>query len=534
MNYPVRDSHLPVDPLLTDMYQITMAYAYWKTNRHNDTAVFDLFFRRCPFGGEFAIFAGLGEVLRFVENFHFDSERLDYIKSLIPNCDPKFIEWLGQLDCSDMIIHAQQEGSVVFPRVPLMRIIGSLAIVQLLETSLLNLVNYATLVATNAARFRLAAGDSAGLLEFGLRRAQGPNGALSASLYSYIGGFDATSNVLAGKLFGIPVKGTHAHAFVQSFIGLADLSNAEIVTQNGEQVGFFDLVLGKLKEVKEILNISETNQGELTAFIAYAQAFPHGFLALVDTYDTLASGVPNFLAVASALRDCGYAPLGIRLDSGDLVYLSQEARRMIVKILGEETKISIVASNDINEATLLSLREQGHEIDVFGIGTHLVTCQAQPALGGVYKLVEINGKPRIKLSNQPEKITLPGRKQVFRIYGQDGKAILDLLAAEGERVPQAGQKIMCYHPSDHRKRAFVTPGMAVPLLTPVYSGYALRNLATNSVELARNHVKDELEKMRPDHLRLINPTPYKVSLTERLLGYLDVVWSQESIVPEIF
>lgn len=279
-----------------------------------------------------------------------------------------------------------------------MRIEGPVLKTQLLETTLLTLVNYASLVATNAARFRSATGADKTLLEFGLRRAQGPDGGLSASKYCYLGGFDGTSNVLAGKLYGIPVRGTHAHAYVNSYESLEELKERELVDRiTGERRPFADMCLQYLKELGPILKIlpEETHRGELAAFISYAIAFPTSFLALVDTYDVLKTGVPNFLAVARALHECNYQAVGLRLDSGDLAYLSLEVRAAFHETakhfqLPYFEHFTIVASNDINEDTLVSLEKQGHSIDTFGIGTHLVTCQRQPALGCVYKLVEVN------------------------------------------------------------------------------------------------------------------------------------------------
>jgi nicotinate phosphoribosyltransferase len=285
----------------------------------------------------------------------------------------------------------------VFPRIPLLRIEGPIIKTQLLETTLLTLVNFASLVATNAARFRQATGADKTLLEFGLRRAQGPDGGLSASKYCYVGGFDGTSNVLAGKLYGIPIKGTHAHAYVSSYECMNDLTHRELCDRiSGESRPFADLCEGYLAELGPALRIlpGETNKGELAAFVSYAIAFPTNFLALVDTYDVLKSGLPNFLAVARALHECSYQAVGLRLDSGDLAYLSLEVRSKFVDTakkfnLSYFEHFTIVASNDINEDTLVSLEKQGHAIDSFGIGTHLVTCQKQPALGCVYKLVEV-------------------------------------------------------------------------------------------------------------------------------------------------
>lgn len=332
-----------------------------------------------------------------------------------------------------------------------------MGVCQLLETTLLTLVNYASLVATNAARHCLAAGKDKVVLEFGLRRAQGPDGGVSASRYSYLGGVHGTSNVLAGRLFGIPIKGTHAHSFVTSFASPDDLTEEtkKLTDAKGEKTyDFWELV----KAARADLGFYNTNESELVAFTAYARTFPKGFLALVDTYDTLNSGVPNFLVVALALHRLGYKSLGIRLDSGDLAYLSTQTRKLFVdtakriKDISEKKnkdkienvdyfeKFSIVASNDLNEDTINSLNRQGHSIDVFAVGTNLVTCQAQPALGCVYKLVEINGTARIKLSQEANKVTLPGKKAAFRLYGSAGHALVDILVPYKQETPKTNSK----------------------------------------------------------------------------------------------
>eukprot|EP00249_Psilotum_nudum_P018573 c26869_g1_i2 orf=263-1912(+) len=421
-----------VTPLLTDMYQFTMAYAYWKAGKHLDRAVFDLLHRKNPFGGEYTVFAGLEECLRFAAKFHFKETEINYLRTLMPaRCEEGFFVYLKSLDCSDVEIYAIPEGSVVFPRIPFIRVEGPLLVVQLLETTFLNLVNYASLVATNASRYRHVAGKSKCLLEFGLRRAQGPDGGISASKYCYIGGFDGTSNVDAGRRFGIPVRGTHSHAFVSSFMSFDEIREKALPSKDGSCIcdDFLGLVLHwrcRLQAVESLRGIfSETNDSELAAFISYALSFPTEFQALVDTYDVRRSGVPNFCAVALALSELGYKALGIRLDSGDLAYLSIEARKMF-RVLEEEFGVPgfgnfiITASNDITEGTLDALNKQGHEIDAFGIGTHLVTCYTQPALGCVYKLVEIKDQPRMKLSEEIEKVTIPCKKQCFRLYGNEG------------------------------------------------------------------------------------------------------------------
>lgn len=576
-----------VNPMLTDLYQLTMAYAYWKAGRHEDDAVFDLFFRTNPFGGEFTIFAGLEEVLKFVGTYRFTDRDISFLKDgiriskdelqqmfeegvrqgfirktpegyqqftcrredmgswkpieypdrdmvsepLLQNCENGFFEWLNTVDCSRIRVYAPREGSVVFPRMPLIRVEGPLAIAQLLETTLLNLVNYPSLVATKAARLRLAAGKEKLLLEFGLRRAQGPDGAFSASRYTYIGGFDGTSNVMAGKLLGIPTKGTHAHSFVSSFSGFEELKNRSIVDSRGVTQ---DFVAHALK-YRQDLGFTHTNDGELAAFVAYAQAFPAGFLALVDTYDTIGSGIPNFLCVALALNDLGYKPIGIRLDSGDLSYFSREARRMFnatgMRYSVDFSKLTIVASNDINEEVLTSLNHQGHEIDCFGIGTHLVTCYEQPALGGIYKLVMIKGKPRIKLSQDIIKVTIPGKKSAYRLIGREGYPVLDLMIQEEEEPPKAGDRILCRHPFHETKRVFVTPATVIPLHRCVWDGRMI--FPIDPIDQVRSYALEQIHSMRQDHLRIKNPTPYKVSVSDRLYHFIHELWLQEAPIAEI-
>lgn len=520
-----------VGSLLTDLYQLTMAYGYWCHKKENIPAVFDLHFRKNPFGGEFTVFAGLSEILRFISKFGFSEEDVTYLQKqnfFGCNPDPNFFDWLRSLNCSQVKIYALKEGTLAFPREPLVRIEGPLAVVQLIETTLLNLVNYASLVATNAARFRLAVGKNKTLLEFGLRRAQGPDGGLSASRYSYIGGFDGTSNVLAGKLFNIPVKGTNAHSFISSFLNLQDLQFCELLDSNGNNVDF----LAKVITMREQFSFS-THDGELAAFIAYAISYPNNFVALVDTYDTLESGIPNFIFVALALFELGYKPVGIRLDSGDLAYLSKKAREIFSEVRQKHKlpEVIIIASNDINEQTLFSLKEQNHEIDAFGIGTHLVTCQAQPALGGVYKLVDLAGKPRIKLSQDIEKITIPGKKHLYRIFGKNGFPLLDLMTKDNDLVPACGKKILCRHPFKSANRVYVTPEKIVPLLNCYWDGKKIKE--TVNIHETRKFVLDQLDYFRSDHLRYLNPTPYKVSLSDNLYRFFHDLWQSEAPIIEI-
>jgi nicotinate phosphoribosyltransferase len=520
-----------VNPMLTDFYQITMAYAYWKTGRHEEEAVFDLFFRKNPFGGEFAIYAGLEEKLRLFENFRFTDDHIAYLKEQMPQCEKSFFDWLKSVDCSKIKIYALKEGTLSYPRVPLMRVQGPIAVAQLLETSTLTLTNYPSLMTTNAAKYRLAVGFDKGLIEFGLRRAQGPDGGVSASRYSYMGGFDGTSNVLAGYLFGVPIRGTHAHSYVQSFTGIEDLKDRMLAGEDGKVHDFVTMVL----EIRAELGFNYTNEGELASFVAYAQAFPRGFLALVDTYDTLKSGVPNFACVALGLLKLGYRPIGVRLDSGDLSYLSKATRKALNEIGAsmdpDLSKCVILASNEINRSVLRSLKEQGHEIDLFGIGTHLVTCDDQPAMGCVYKLVEAKGIPRIKLSQELSKMTIPGKKEAYRLLSEDGYGLLDLMIRVGDKPPEPSKRVLCHHPFDHIKRVYVTPSKVIPLHRCVWDGKRVYPEA--SLSESREYVLNQLRSTREDHLRDINPTPYKVSVSEELYNYVYHLWAEESPVTEL-
>ncbi|RXG74003.1 Nicotinate phosphoribosyltransferase [Armadillidium vulgare] len=469
-------------------------------------------------------------------------ENVDYLKStMAPSVEDDFFIFLKNLSADDVTLYAIDEGNVVFPRVPLIIVEGPLIVVQLLETTLLNLVNFSSLIATNAARYRMAAGSRIQLLEFGLRRAQGPDGGLSASRYAYIGGFDGTSNVLAGKLYGIPVKGTHAHAYVSSYSSLNDLAQESLAHKDGSgNENLKDLSLKWRKSLSKSLNIleEEASNGELAAFISFAISFPFTFLALVDTYDVVKSGLLNFCAVALGLNELGYKALGIRIDSGDLAYLSCVSRNIFKKISNEYkldwfADVTIVASNDINEETIISLNEQGHKIDCFGIGTHLVTCQRQPALGCVYKLVEINNEPKIKLSQDVEKVTCPGKKVVYRLYGSDGHALIDLMQRPQETPPEINSKVLCRHPFQESKRAYVSPAKIENLHKIFWKdGKVQQKLPT--LEEIKERVNKSLLTLRQDHKRTLNPTPFKVSVSDDLYNFLHDLWLQNAPIGELF
>ncbi len=457
--------------LLTDLYQLTMAYGYWKCGRANQEAVFHLLFRKQPFSGGFTLAGGLADAVEYLRRFRFAKADLDYLRTLKGNdgkrlFDSAFLEYLGRLKLR-LDVDAIPEGTVVFPQEPLVRVRGSILEAQLVETALLNLLNFQSLIATKAARVCASAqGDP--VIEFGLRRAQGIDGALTASRAAYIGGCAGTSNVLAGKLFGIPVKGTHAHSWVMSF------------------------------------------EDEPEAFAAYAKALPNNCIFLVDTYGTL-QGVRNAIDAGKRLRKLGHELVGIRLDSGDLAYLSIQARRLL-DAAGFK-KAVIVGSNDLNEHLIASLKQQGAKINVWGVGTMLVTAYDQPALGGVYKLSAIRKadgtwQHTIKLSEQAVKVTNPGILQVRRFRKGD-EFIGDAIYDEMQALPR---KMTIVDPADATRRKHFPPGtkfedLLVPILRRgklVYDLPALKEI--------RARAQQQLAMLHPGIKRLENPHQYPAGL----------------------
>jgi len=389
--------------LLTDLYELTMAYGYWKRGMADHEAVFHLFFRKNPFRGGFALASGLEPAIRMLRTFEFDDGSLAYLESLPgrdgrPLFEPGFLDWLGRMRLS-CDIDAIPEGVPAFPQEPLLRVRGPIAQCQLLESALLNLLNFSTLIATKGARVSLAAGDDP-VVEFGMRRAQGLDGAVTASRASYIGGCAGTSNTLAGKLYGIPVRGTQAHSWIMAF------------------------------------------ESEWEAFEAYAEALPANSIFLVDTYDTI-EGVRNAIQAGKRLRERGYEMAGIRLDSGDLAALSREARRLLDESGFPDA--TILGSGDLDEYAIRDLKRQGARIGAWGVGTKLVTAYDDPALNGVYKLAAIRtpgGEWRytIKLSEEAGKATLPGILQVRRFRDAKG-FVADAIYAEGE-APGPGAALL--------------------------------------------------------------------------------------------
>jgi len=461
--------------LLTDLYQLTMAYGYWKTRRTDHEAVFHLHFRKPPFAGGYTIAAGLDPVIDWLQAFRFAADDLAFL-ARIPGNDGKpifeeaFLDYLGRLRL-EVDIDAVPEGTVVFPHQPLLRVRGPLVQGQLLETALLCLVNFNTLIATKAARICQAAGDDP-VLEFGLRRAQGPDGAIMASRAAHVGGCASTSNVLAGKRYGIPVRGTHAHSWVMSF------------------------------------------DDEEGAFEAYAQAMPNNCVFLVDTYDTLA-GVRKAIAVARRLRARGHELVGIRLDSGDLAWLSAEARKLLDA--AGFSQAQIVASNDLDEHTIASIRQQGGAITVWGVGTKLVTAYDQPALGGVYKLAAIRApggpwQPRVKLSEQAIKVSNPGMQNVRRFIS-GGAAVGDVIWDELHDVPGTWEMV---DPADPTRRKTMPPGLdGQDLLVPVLRRGVLVYDRPVLGDI-RARTREQLRLFHPGIKRLDNPHRYPVGLESGL------------------
>ena len=456
--------------MMTDLYQLTMMYGYFKHGMAGNEGVFDVFFR--PKSNiTYAIAAGLQSVIDYINNLHFGPEDLAYLRSL-DLFDEPFLAYLGELRFTGEI-YAVPEGTVVFPYEPLVRVRAPILQAQLIETALLTFVNHQTLIATKASRVCYAAGGGA-VLEFGLRRAQGADAGIYGARAAVIGGCSSTSNVLAGEMFGIGVSGTHAHSWVMSF------------------------------------------PDELSAFRAYADTFPKACLLLVDTYDTLRSGVPNAITVFRELRERGYEPMGVRLDSGDLAYLSKRARVMLDEAGFPQAKIC--ASSDLDENVIRDLKMQGCRIDTWGVGTRLITSEDNPALGGVYKMAAevVDGRmvPKIKLSDNPAKVTNPGYKKLFRLYGPDGMAIADLIALEEETLDET-KPLRIFDPEHSYKNMLVEQFTARELLVPVFREG--RQVYTSpSVAEIRAYARRELDTMWDEYRRLMQPHIYKVDLSDRL------------------
>jgi nicotinate phosphoribosyltransferase len=461
--------------LLTDLYQLTMAYGYWKSGKGERESVFHMFFRKHPFQGGFTIACGLELVIDYLQNFKFSADDVAYLATLKGNdgkelFEQGFLDYLAEMKFT-CDVDAIPEGTVVFPHEPLVRIKGPIIQAQIIETALLNIINFQSLIATKAARMIIATKGET-VLEFGLRRAQGIDGALAASRAAYIGGCHATSNVLAGKLYGIPVRGTHAHSWVMSF------------------------------------------DSELEAFETYAEYLPNNCVFLVDTYDTL-EGVRHAVEVGKKLRAKGHEMVGVRLDSGDLAYLSIGARKILDE--GGFPDAQIVASNDLDENIITSLKEQDAEITVWGVGTKLVTAYDQPALGGVYKIAAIrdnegNWDYKVKLSEQTIKISNPGILQVRR-FREMNEFIGDMIYNLEKPLPDSPTIL---DPMDAtRRKKMPDHAEAEDLLVPIFSqGKLIYQLP--DIQIIKNKVNEQLSLFHQGIKRFVNPHGYPVGLEKGL------------------
>jgi len=451
----------------TDHYQLTMSQVYFLKGHHDSQAVFDYYFRSLPFNSGYAIFAGLEDLISILENFKFNQQVLDFLSK--KGFHPEFIQYLHTFKFNGTI-YSSREGDVIFPTRPILQVEANIIEAQIIETVLLNTLNFQTLIATKACRMRQAAGDHS-LIDFGLRRAQGPGG-YYASRAAIIGGFDATSNVRAGLDYNIPVAGTMAHSYIESY------------------------------------------DDEYTAFSHFAEVHPHNCVLLVDTYDTLKSGVPNAIRVAKEMEAIGSKLKGIRIDSGDLAYLTKESRKMLNEAgLGY---VQIAVSNQLDEHIIKSLREQQARIDVFGVGTSLVTGHPDAALDGVYKLAFANGKPRIKLSENVIKITFPHRKQVFRMLDKNGQFIgSDVITLREEQNIE-----VMHHPMYPDKSLSISHIDQEPQLEKVMD-QGMRVCEKLSLAQIANYSRERLKRLPEEYKRFNYPHIYKVGLSTQLLNERD-------------
>ena len=464
--------------LLTDLYQLTMLQGYFEEKQANETVIFDMFFRNNPHSGGYSVCAGLQQVIEYIEGLHFADEDISYLKTLNLFSD-KFLSYLKDFKFTGDI-YAIPEGSVIFPKEPIMKIVAPIMEAQLIETALLNIINHQSLIATKASRVVFAAnGDT--VLEFGLRRAQGPDAGIYGARAAMIAGCFATSNVLAGQMFDVPVRGTHAHSWVMSF------------------------------------------SDELTAFRKYANLYPNACILLVDTYDTLKSGVPNAIKVFNEMREKGIElkNYGIRLDSGDLSYLSKKARQLLDNAGFKDAIIS--ASNDLDENLISSLKLQGAKISSWGVGTNMITSKDCPAFGGVYKLSAVYEsdkkafKAKIKLSENAEKNTNPGNKKIYRIYDKDTKKIIaDLICLEEETL-DTSEELLLFDPLDTWKKTLLPADTyyTKELLVPVFKNGNCVYQSPSVMEI-REYCKEEMDTLWEESRRLEYPHRTHVDLSQKL------------------
>ncbi len=463
--------------LMTDLYELTMMQGYFRHKDQNETVIFDAFYRKNPCDGGYAISAGLEQVIQYIKELRFDKEDIDYLASL-HIFQEDFLEYLKSFRFSGDL-YAIPEGTVMFPREPVIKVIAPIMEAQLVETAILNIINHQSLIATKAARVCYAArGD--GIMEFGLRRAQGPDAGTYGARAAVIGGCIGTSNVLCGQLFDVPVKGTHAHSWIMSF------------------------------------------PDEYTAFKTYADMYPGACILLVDTYDTLKSGVPNAIRVFREMRESGI-PLtfyGIRMDSGDLAYLSKQARKMLDEAGFPDAVIS--ASNDLDEYLIDSLKVQGAAITSWGVGTNLITSKDNPSFGGVYKLAAIQDRdgrfvPKIKLSENSEKVTNPGNKKIYRIYEKEtGKIKADLICLEEEEYSESDD-LMLFDPGEPWKKTRLKGGTYSlrSLMAPVFRNGQCCYTSPKVMDI-RAYCQQELDTLWDETKRLVNPHEVYVDLSQKL------------------
>jgi len=464
--------------LLTDLYELTMMQGYFK-NPTDQVVVFDAFYRKNPCDGGYAISCGLSDVIEYIKNLHFTYEDIEYLRSL-GIFEDDFLEYLAGFHFTGDI-WGIPEGTVIFPREPMLKVIAPIMQAQLIETAVLNLLNHQSLIATKAARVCYAAkGDT--VMEFGLRRAQGPDAGLYGARAAVIAGCAGTSNVLTGKMFGVPVLGTHAHSWIMSF------------------------------------------PSEYEAFKAYAEIYPNACTLLVDTYDVLESGVPNAIRVFTEMREAGIElkKYGIRIDSGDLAYLSKKAYEMLAAAGFEDAIIS--ASSDLDEYLINSLKQQGAKINSWGVGTNLITAKDNPAFGGVYKLAAIKNEgdaeftPKMKLSENTEKITNPGNKKIYRIYDKEsGKIRADLICLEDETF-DTDKDLIIFDPVETWKKTKLRAGTYTmrELLVQVFrKGECVYDAPTDTMEI-REYCRKEQETMWDETRRLVNPHQMYVDLSDKL------------------
>ena len=459
--------------LLTDLYQLTMGYGFYRQNKHEEEVVFDLFFRKNALI-TYSVFAGLEQAMDYLLNWRFDEEDIAYLRGL-NLFDEGFLDYLKNMKFTGDV-YAVKEGEPVFPAEPILTVKAPLIQAQFAETALLNIINHQTLIATKSSKICRATAGKGVVMEFGLRRAQGPDAGIYGARAALIGGCSSTSNVIAGQMFHVPVAGTMAHSWVMDY------------------------------------------PTEYDAFRAYADAYPDNCLLLVDTYDTLRSGVPNAIKVFKELRAAGHTPKGIRLDSGDLAYLSKKARKMMDDAGFPEAKICV--SGDLEERSINSLLQQGAKIDSWGVGTKLITSEDLPALGGVYKLSAVFEKdgtltPKIKLSDNTAKITNPAFKNLYRLYDREsGMAIADLITLRDEKVDDT-KPLTIFHPVETWKRHEVENFRAEPLLhTIVEKGKLVYKFPT--LQEIQAFSKKELACFWEEYLRLDMPQVYKVDLSDKL------------------